>query len=59
MTINKLLAAVVLAAAVRAPIAAFLSTMKGKSMTSTGPQVPFLHGFSDRTIPESRRAGFA
>ena len=45
MNTNKLLVAAILAAAVGAPIAGFLSEMKGQPMTSTGVRVPFLHGF--------------
>ncbi len=45
MKTNKLLVAAVLAAAIGAPIAAFVSEMKGQPMTSTGVRVPFLHGF--------------
>ena len=45
MTTNKLLVAAVLATAVGAPIAGFVGDMKGQPMTSTGVQVPFLHGF--------------
>jgi thiol-disulfide isomerase/thioredoxin len=45
MKTNKFLVAAILAAAVGAPIAGFVSEMKGQPMTSTGVQVPFLHGF--------------
>ena len=45
MSTNKLLVAAILAAAVGAPIAGFVSEMKGEPMTSTGVRVPFLHGF--------------
>ena len=45
MNTNKLLVAAILAAAIGAPIAGFLSEMKGQPMTSTGVRVPFLHGF--------------
>ena len=45
MNMNKLLVAAVLAAAIGAPIAGFVSEMKGQPMTSTGVRVPFLHGF--------------
>jgi thiol-disulfide isomerase/thioredoxin len=45
MKTSKLLVAAILAAAVGAPIAGFVSEMKGQPMTSTGVQVPFLHGF--------------
>lgn len=45
MKSNKLLVATILAAAIGAPIAGFVSEMKGQPMTSTGVQVPFLHGF--------------
>jgi thiol-disulfide isomerase/thioredoxin len=45
MKTNKLLVATVLAAAIGAPIAGFVSEMKGQPMTSTGVRVPFLHGF--------------
>lgn len=41
---NKLLVAVVLAAAIGAPIASFLWDRKEQPMTSTGIRVPFLHG---------------
>jgi thiol-disulfide isomerase/thioredoxin len=45
MNINKLLVAAILAAAIGAPIAGFVSEMRGQPMTSTGVRVPFLHGF--------------
>ena len=45
MNTNKLLVAAILAAAIGAPIAGFVSEMKGQPMTSTGVRVPFLHGF--------------
>ena len=45
MKTNKLLVAAVLVAAIGAPIAGFVSEMKGQPMTSTGVRVPFLHGF--------------
>ena len=43
MTTNRLLAAAVLSAAIGAPIAGFISDLKGQPMTSTGVRVPFLH----------------
>ena len=45
MKTNKLLVTAVLAAAIGAPIAGFVSEMKGQPMMSTGVRVPFLHGF--------------
>ena len=45
MNTNKPLVAAILAAAIGAPIAGFVSEMKGQPMTSTGTRVPFLHGF--------------
>jgi thiol-disulfide isomerase/thioredoxin len=45
MNANKLLAAAVLAVAIGAPIAGFISALKGQPMTSTGVRAPFLHGF--------------
>ena len=45
MNTNKLLAVVVLAAAIGAPIAGFIGDTKGQSTTPTGVRVPFLHGF--------------
>ena len=42
MNTNRLLAAV-LSAAIGAPIAGFISDLKGQPMTSTGVRVPFLH----------------
>jgi thiol-disulfide isomerase/thioredoxin len=45
MNTNKLLATAVLAAAIGAPIAGFVSDLKGQPMTSTGVRAPFLHGF--------------
>ena len=45
MKTNKLLAVVVLAAAIGAPIAGFIGDTKGQSTTPTGVRVPFLHGF--------------
>ena len=59
MNTNKLLAAAVLAAAIGAPIAGFISDMKGQPMTSTGVRVPFLHGFPIGPICRSKRAGIA
>lgn len=45
MKMNKLLAALVLAIAIGAPIAGYFAEMKGQTMTSTAVRVPFLHGF--------------
>jgi thiol-disulfide isomerase/thioredoxin len=45
MNTKKLFAAAVLAAAIGAPIAGFISDLKGLPMTSTGVRAPFLHGF--------------
>ena len=45
MSTKKLLAAAVLTAAIGAPIAGFISDLKGQPMTSTGVRVPFLHSF--------------
>jgi thiol-disulfide isomerase/thioredoxin len=45
MTTNKLLAGAVLALAVGAPIAAFVTGKEGQPMTSTAVRVPFLHSF--------------
>jgi thiol-disulfide isomerase/thioredoxin len=45
MRTNKFLVAAVLAAAIGAPIAGFVSEMKGQPMTSSGARAPFLHGF--------------
>jgi thiol-disulfide isomerase/thioredoxin len=50
MNTNKLLMAAVLAAAIGAPIAGFVSELKGQPMTSIEVQLPFLHGrpFADQ-----------
>jgi thiol-disulfide isomerase/thioredoxin len=45
MNTSKLLRAAVLAAAIGAPIAGFISDVKGQPMTSSGVRVPFLHSF--------------
>ena len=45
MNRRKLLGAAAFAAAIGAPIAGFVSEMKGQPITSTGVRVPFLHGF--------------
>ena len=45
MNTNKILTAAILVAAIGAPIAGFVSEMKGQPMTSTEVQVPFLRGF--------------
>jgi thiol-disulfide isomerase/thioredoxin len=44
MNTNKLLVAAVLATAIGAPIAGFVSEMKGQQMTLSELQLPFLHG---------------
>jgi thiol-disulfide isomerase/thioredoxin len=44
MNTNKPLVAAILAVAIGAPIAGFVSEVKGQPMTSTGMRVPFLHG---------------
>ena len=59
MNTNKLLVAAILAAAIGAPIAGFVSEMKGQPMTSTGVRVPFLHGIPNRPVCQSKRAGVA
>ena len=59
MNMNKLLVAAVLAAAIGAPIAGFVSEMKGQPMTSTGVRVPFLHGFPIGPFCWSKRDGIA
>jgi thiol-disulfide isomerase/thioredoxin len=46
MKTNKILIAIVLAAAIAAPVAGFVTEMKEQSMTSTGVRAPFLHGSS-------------
>ena len=46
MNTTKLMFAAVLAASIAAPIAGFLRDTKAQPMTSSGVQVPFLHGFS-------------
>jgi thiol-disulfide isomerase/thioredoxin len=54
MKTNKLLVAAVLATAIGAPIAGFVVDMNGQPMTSTGVQLPFLHG-----LPTGQVAGQA
>ena len=45
MKAKALLIAAVLAIAIGAPIAGFVGSLKGQSMTSSGVRAPFLHGF--------------
>jgi thiol-disulfide isomerase/thioredoxin len=54
MKTNKLLVAAVLATAIGVPIAGFVVDMNGQPMTSTGVQLPFLHG-----LPTGQVAGQA
>ena len=52
MKTSQLLVAAVLALAIGAPIAGFVVNMNGPPMTSTGVQLPFLHG-----LPTGQTAG--
>jgi thiol-disulfide isomerase/thioredoxin len=58
MTINRLLAAAVLAIVIGAPIAGFVGSMSGaQPMTSAGLRIPFLHGSpADETAGQSALA---
>ena len=59
MTTNRLLAAAVLSAAIGAPIAGFISDLKGQPMTSTGVRVPFPSQPSHRPDCRPKRAGIS
>jgi len=51
MKTNKLLVSAVLATAIGVPIAGFVVDVNvAQPMTSTGIQVPFLHGFSAKAV---------